>query len=691
MNIENRTIGGILKSMGQMLRPPKRITVVEAAEKYYHLNDGGRYDITTTPYMATPMNAITRRDVTTVVFVGSARSGKTLGLIGGGMAYIITSNPSDTLIVHMTEGAARKYSKLTVARMIKNSPVIGRLLSPSKDDNNILAKFFRNGMALIIAHPSPTQLSAADYKFVFLSDFDRMPEDNGEGSVFIQASKRTQTFMSAGCTVVESSPGRDFMDTEWEKSSPHEAPPVGGILGLYNDGDRHIQYWECPHCAEEIGLYPGLELFCLPPVEELLLEIEEFGAVTTSIKYAKIYCTECGAQIDQSQKSKMNEKEIWHPETDKVSKIMSFWGSGYAAAFQSWDSLLEREFTALQHYSLTGDESKLKATRNVDQSIPFMSMAVESKLTAKALEARAEALLAHHVPPQARFLVASVDVQKWKFVVQVEAYGVDYESWLVDRFDIAISERPQVEGSDTMSLLQPASYTEDWALLIDRVINARYPLEGDEQGRDMGVIMTVCDSGGAEGTTENAYRFWKLAKKLGLQRRFNLIKGLRPARTANTPLVTKTILDKSSKSARNAKVVGQQPLWMINTTQYKDTVIANLGRKDFGAGYIHFPNHLSMAFYSEVVAETRTDKGWDNMSNKRNEAFDLFTYSRAAVKIKLLEHWQSEINWDKPPPWADIWDRNSEVSNPDDRDDNAPKVPTKVERKVRMRSKLSRR
>jgi phage terminase large subunit GpA-like protein len=228
-------------------------------------------------------------------------------------------------------------------------------------------------------------------------------------------------------------------------------------------------------------------------------------------------------------------------------------------------------------------------------------------------------------------------------------------------------------------------------LLVDQVINARYPLDNDEQGRDMGITMTVCDSGGAEGTTENAYRFWKYVKKLGLHNRFNLIKGLRPKRTANTPLVHKTILDRSSKSARRAKVTGEQPLWMINTTQYKDMVMANLSSSDFGAGYIHFPNHLSMAFYSEVVAETRTDAGWDNLSRRKNEAFDLLGYSRAAVKIKLINHWQNEINWEAPPPWADVWDRNSEVSNPDDRLEKETNVPKKVERTVRMRSKGARR
>lgn len=64
-----------------------------------------------------------------------------------------------------------------------------------------------------------------------LTDYDRFPEDiDGEGDGFSLASKRTTTFMSAGMTLAESSPGREITDVKWRRSSPHEAPPTTGIL-----------------------------------------------------------------------------------------------------------------------------------------------------------------------------------------------------------------------------------------------------------------------------------------------------------------------------------------------------------------------------------------------------------------------------------------------------------------------------
>ena len=110
-----------------------------------------------------------------------ARAGKTITLIVGGLTYVISQDPSDTLIVHITETTARKFSRLTIARTLLNSPILRKLMPVSRDDDNILSKFLRNGMAIIIGHTAPSQLAATDYKYVFITDSDRSPDDNGQG------------------------------------------------------------------------------------------------------------------------------------------------------------------------------------------------------------------------------------------------------------------------------------------------------------------------------------------------------------------------------------------------------------------------------------------------------------------------------------------------------------------------------
>ena len=88
-------------------------------------------------------------------------------------------------------------------------------IKPTKrNDNNVHDKYFRAGNLLKIGWPSPLiVLPSSDYKYVALTDYDRWPDDvDGEGDGFSLASKRTTTFMSAGMTLVESSPGKDIVD-----------------------------------------------------------------------------------------------------------------------------------------------------------------------------------------------------------------------------------------------------------------------------------------------------------------------------------------------------------------------------------------------------------------------------------------------------------------------------------------------
>jgi len=254
--------------------------------------------------------------------------------------------------------------------------------------------------------------------------------------------------------------------------------------------------------------------------------------------------------------------------------------------------------------------------------------------------------------------------------------------WIIDRFDIAISDR---ESHGEMSVIDPAGFKEDWLVLIKRVIQLRYPL-ADGSGRDMGIIMTVCDSGGKEGVTENAYHFWKHIKSINLHDRFNLVKGERPRPTVNKPMVSKSILDKSSKTARKAKVTGKLPLWLLNTTMLKDAVASNLKRDKIGSDYIHFPEWLKPWFFAEIVAENRTEKGWENPGQARNESFDLLCYSKAGYLIKMDSYWKKELNWKSPPSWADTWDNNSEVSDLDNGDKSTRKtIPARNRVRMKMR------
>jgi phage terminase large subunit GpA-like protein len=648
-----------------MLSPPKRGLPSDIADEIMVLPEGTRFNSKLTPYMVEPMNLINSRHHKAVIFCAPARTGKSISLVDAMQAFIIYARPSDNLTIFPTESMARRYARMRFDRLVKNSPELKKYLTTDFNKDNVLNKSFNHGMASWFGSPTPTNLSGSDYRYCFYSDVDRGGDENADGDIFAQLIKRNQTFLSSGMTMAEGSPSRDILDPNYKQSTPHEAPPVAGILGLYNQGDRRMFYWECPHCSDKFKLPCDMSLFMLPNHNELIEEISDSNVKDVASKYSHITCVSCGSVIDEHHKTSMNRKGEWRKEVeDDDNEYATFWLSGYAAKFQSWSSILTNYLTALVFYEDTGNEEKLKAVLNVDMASPYMPKNVSDVVGAKELEERAISMGKRIVPDGGRYLIASIDVQKRKFVVQVEAWGVGETRWIIDRFDITMSKRKY--GGELQGI-EPATYLEDWEILLEKVITKRYKLS-DESGRDMGIIMVTCDSGGTfssttdSSVTENSYKFWRRCKELGLSGKFNLIKGTRPAPSSNTPAIRRSVLTKQSSTAKKAKVVGQLPLWLLNTTIIKDTVMAKM-KKVSGDGIMFFPEWLPSWFYRELTSEVRTDKGWENLRGRRNEAFDLVCYAHAGNLILVDRYWSGSINWDIPPQWAKEWDENSEVSD----------------------------
>ncbi len=662
----------VRRNIAALALPPVRMPVSEAARKYVRVQSSGGasapWDGELTPYMIEPMNLLTSRDYEAVIFVGPARTGKTLGLIDCFAGYMITCDPSDMMITQISQEKAKDFSKLRVNRMLRNSPEIGKHLSASKQDDNVHEKFFRAGNVLKISWPTVKQLSSSEFKYVVLTDYDRMPQDvDKEGSPFSLAQKRTQTYLSRGMTMAESSPGYEVIDPKWQPNTPHEAPPTRGILSLYNQGDRRRLYMCCPSCGEYFLPAPGIEAFSFKINKDL------FGHTDTQITGdIGLICTECGDVINEKHKHKMLATCQWVPEGCRIdrngdsyeltgekrkTKTASFWMSGAAAAYQSWENIIQRYLNALREFDVNGSEEALKTTTNVDQGTAYLPRRMVSETSSADLERRAEKMNRREVPEGVRFLVAAIDVQGTRFVVQVNGYGVGFENWPVDRFDIHISNRKS-DGENLQ--LDPAGFIEDWDLITEKVIKRRYPL-ADGSGRSMNILITACDSGGRAGVTDRAYNYWRNLRKSGLHKRFMLIKGERPRPDSRKPTVVKSYPDNTGRSDRTAQARGDVPVWILNTTILKDSVYADMKRDMPGPRYMHFADWLSVSFYEELIAEVRTEKGWENPGSQRNETFDLYCYQKGVIHGYMLEKRMQAIDWDAPPAWAMDWDNNSEI------------------------------
>ncbi|MRF78325.1 phage terminase large subunit family protein, partial [Escherichia coli] len=62
--------------------------------------------------------------------------------------------------------------------------------------------------------------------------------------------------------------------------------------------------------------------------------------------------------------------------------------------------------------------------------------------------------------------------------------------------------------------IDPAGYPEDWDLLLSDVFEKAWPLASDPS-KHMRLMAMAVDSGGEDGVTDNAYKFWRKCKRNG--------------------------------------------------------------------------------------------------------------------------------------------------------------------------------
>ncbi|MCD3710126.1 phage terminase large subunit family protein, partial [Escherichia coli] len=230
-----------------------------------------------------------------------------------------------------------------------------------------------------------------------------------------------------------------------------------------------------------------------------------------------------------------------------------------------------------------------------------------------------------------------------RFAIQVTGHGSRGERWIIDRYNITQSLRGDSDGESQR--VDPASYPEDCDVLLTDVFHKSWPLASDPS-QQMRLMAMAVDSGGEDGVTDNAYKFWRRCRRDGLGKRIYLFKGdsIRRAK-----LITRTFPDNTGRTGRRAQAAGDVPLWLLQTDALKDRVNNALWRDSPGPGYVHFPDWLGSWFYDELTYEERSSDGkWSKPGRGANEAFDLMVYAEALVIL----HGYEKIRWPDAPEWA---------------------------------------
>nr|UYL16318.1 MAG: terminase large subunit [Caudoviricetes sp.] len=679
------TLEELMAATATGVRPPERITISESAERFRYINNPASYvgpwDNEVAPYLIEPMNVLSSLDYTGMIFAGPARCGKS-DLFFNWLGDTATRDPADMMVIHMTKDVARDWSKADLQRFFRHSKKVGETVTPGRNNMNVHDVSFLSGMRLLVKWPTVSEVSGKTMPRLWINDHDRIENSenvDGEGPLFDLAKARATTFRRHGMTVAESSPGRDVTDAKWKPASPdsHEAPPCTGILSLYNRGDMRRWKWKCPQCT---GVFePDFKLLSYP----------ESADFRDAAEQAVMVCPHCGGIIPHKNdseyglpgKHEMNQSgrwikdgQLWLPDgtiegVGRRSDIASFWLKGPAAWAVDWSKLVYDYLIAQDAYERTGDEGPLRATINTGQGDPYTPKAFQAGRLPEDIKALAKDIGDRVVPKGVRFLVATADVQGNRFDVQVFGFGMNNSMTIIDRF--AIRKSARLDDDDERKPVDPGKYPEDWDLLIEQVILKTYPL-GDDSGRHMPIKMVGSDSAGRAGATTNAYSFWRRLREsngekfpTGLHRRFQLIKGS-SLRTAPRAQIT---YPDSDRKDRNAGARGEIPVLFLNPELLKDQLNNMLGREPDGesdtgrtAATVTFPTWLPDWFWMEMVAETKTEKGWENLNSRRNEAWDLSYYALGLCLMKDIR-WE-KIDWANCPSWADEWDNNALVFNP---------------------------
>lgn len=135
--MSHATFASVVSRVGRSWKPPPKLSLSEWADTYFYLSAEsaaapGRWK--TLPYQREIMDAFTDPQVTFVSVMKSARVGWTK-IVGALIGYSIHQDPCPILVVQPTVDDAKGYSKEEIAPMMRDVPVLSKIVLEDAEDN----------------------------------------------------------------------------------------------------------------------------------------------------------------------------------------------------------------------------------------------------------------------------------------------------------------------------------------------------------------------------------------------------------------------------------------------------------------------------------------------------------------------------------------------------------------------------
>ena len=587
----NAAIAGAVKNF----RPPEGLTVDEWADRNRRLSpensaEAGPWRTSRTPYLREPMAAFTDPKVRKIVMVAASQIGKSeleLNIIG----YIIDQDPGSILYVHPTLEDARKFSRLRVAPMIRDSKVLKAKVSDVKakdSGNTILQKSFPGGMLTMTGSNSASALASTPARYIIGDERDRWaPSAGTEGDPWALAEARQATFYNA-------------------KAIEVSTPTIKGASNIetsYYQGTQERWCHKCPACGE---------------YHEITFDNIHVQPKTTNVHGKKTYtltapvewaCPGCGCLSPEEVMRRQPAKWIANNPEAYERGVLSYWLNAFSSPWTPWEKIVLKFLDAQQ------DPQRLKVVFNtllgelwedrgeLEDEDAMLARREDYGLTADGTPVE--------LPDGVLVLTCGVDTQDNRLEYEVVGHGKFGETWGIQKgYIMGRPDTPEV-----------------WEKLDD-IIGHVYKFRN---GRGLTISITCVDSGGHY--TQEVYE----ACRVRQSKRVFAIKG---KGGEGVPLFSPP----TKVPIRDNKRITCW-LYTLGVDAGKAAIMGALKVQEPGPKYCHFPtgdrgydlNYFN-GLLSEKLVLKQTRSGnrwtWEKLpGHTRNEALDCRNYALAGLKI----------------------------------------------------------
>ena len=584
-----RELNKIAKSALGYFKPPEKLTLDEWSDKYRRLSpessaEAGPWRTDRTPYLREPMRAFTDPKVKNIVMVAASQVGKSefeLNAIG----YIIDQAPGSVMYVQPNLDAARKFSRLRISPMIRDSKVLKSKVHNVKSrssGNTILQKSFPGGMLTITGSESPSALASTPARYIIGDERDRWAKSAGtEGDPWELLKARQATFYNA-------------------KSIEVSTPTIKGDSPIETSfllGTQERWCHQCPECGE---------------FTNIVWDKIRFNSSSKVINNKKFYdvsdisfsCPHCGCVSSEEVIRKQPAKWIAENPEAYERGVRSFWLNAFASPWTPWEKVI-RSFLEAKD-----DPSKLQVVFNTLLGELWEDrgdLMEEDEMLSRREEYGAE------LPEGVLALTCGVDTQNDRLEYEVVGHGFFKETWGIYKgFILGKPDNPDV-----------------WRKL-DEVIDRTYRFKN---GQGLKIRITFVDSGGH--FTQEVYEQCRI-------REAKNVFAIKGKGGENVPYIT----TKPSRVVINGNNNRKAWLYILGVDAGKQAIMSNLKVETPGPSFCHFPKGEERGYDSNyfngllseklVLSKTKTGNRyvWEKIpGHQRNEPLDCRNYANAAFKV----------------------------------------------------------